>query len=197
MKTFICTIICCLFIAFNVKAYNGPKGLYVLEYPVNMPDVTLISENNENFRILDSTSELTILIFWSQSCFPCLREMKRLEKFYPQALQDNIKVMLVSPASEWRNNDDERKFLTKYGAPTIPFFNDEENKLSLSLGIGSTPYTVIMNKQGKKVATIQGEADWSSNKLYKQIKQLIKTVTEESHELFPIESPNHPNVQAD
>jgi hypothetical protein len=31
-----------------------------------------------------------------------------------------------------------------------------------------------MDKNGKKVATIQGEADWSSSKLYKKIKQLIK-----------------------
>lgn len=194
MKNLIYIIICSLVIAFNAKAYSGPKGLYVLEYPVNMPDITLTSENDENIRILDSNAELTILIFWSQSCFPCLREMKRLEKFYPQALEDNIKVMLVAPDSEWRNKSDERKFLTKYGAPTIPFFNDTENKLSLSLGIGSTPYTVIMNKQGKKVATIQGEADWSSNKLYKQIKQLIKATPSEPLLNTPQEYYNHPNA---
>ncbi len=195
MKTLFYTILCCLFIAFNAKAYNGPKGLYVLEYPVNMPDVSLISESKDSIRLLDSNAELTILIFWSQSCFPCLREMKRLEKFYPQALQDNIKVMLISPASEWSNTKDERKFLTKYGAPTIPFFNDTENKLSLSLGIGSTPYTVIMNKQGKKVATIQGEADWSSNKLYKQIKQLIKPTPQSI--INPTEYSSHQSVQVD
>ena len=197
MKNLIHIIVCSLFITLNAEAYSGPKGLYVLEYPVNMPDITLTSENKENIRILDSNSDLTIFIFWSQSCFPCLREMKRLEKFYPQALQYNIKVMLVAPASEWSNNDDERKFLTKYGAPTIPFFNDKENKLSLSLGIGSTPYTVIMNKQGKKVATIQGEADWSSNKLYKQIKQLIKTNTAPQPIMAPMEYSNHPSVQVD
>ncbi len=174
MKSLIYAIALTFIITLTAHAYSGPKGLYVLEYPVNMPDVSLQSETNESIRLLDSNADLTILIFWSQSCFPCLREMKRLEKFYPQALEDNIKVMLVSPASEWRNNSEERKFLTKYGAPTLPFFNDPNNKLSLSLGIGSTPYTVIMNKEGKKVATIQGEADWSSSKLYKQIKQLIK-----------------------
>lgn len=174
MKSLIYAIALTFVITLTAHAYSGPKGLYVLEYPVNMPDVSLQSETNETVRLLDSNADLTILIFWSQSCFPCLREMKRLEKFYPQALEDNIKVMLVSPASEWRNNSDERKFLTKYGAPTLPFFNDPNNKLSLSLGIGSTPYTVIMNKEGKKVATIQGEADWSSSKFYKQIKQLIK-----------------------
>ena len=118
--------------------------------------------------------DLTIMIFWSQSCFPCLREMKSLEKFYPKAAKDNIGVMLISPASEWKDNAEERKFLAKYGAPTLPFYNDENNRLSLSLGIGSTPYTVIMNRSGKKVATIQGEADWNSEKLYKMIKKLIK-----------------------
>jgi thiol-disulfide isomerase/thioredoxin len=155
-------------------AYGAPKGLYVLEYPVNMPNITLLSENSQKTSILDSSADLTIFIFWAQSCAPCLREMKSLEKFYPKAEKDNIKVMLVSPTASWNNTEEERAFLVKYGAPTLPFYNDTDNKLSLSLGIGSTPYTVIMDKNGKKVATIQGEADWSSSKLYKKIKQLIK-----------------------
>ncbi|MCM1323558.1 MAG: TlpA family protein disulfide reductase [Acetobacter sp.] len=161
-------------ISFNATAYSGPKGLYVLEYPVNMPNVSVISENNNETSILNTSADLTIMVFWAQSCAPCLREMKALEKFYKAAAQDNIRVMLISPASEWKNNTEERKFLAKYGAPTIPFYNDVDNALSLKLGIGSTPYTVIMDKQGKKVATIQGEANWSSDKLYQMIKKLVK-----------------------
>lgn len=166
-------IIFCLF-SFNATAYSGPRGLYVLEYPVDMPDVSLVTENNRTLPILDSDADLTILIFWSQTCAPCLREMKDLEKFYPKAAKDNIDVMLVSPSAEWNNKKEERQFLTKYGAPTLPFYNDNNNKLSLSLGIGTTPYTVIMDRNGKKVATIQGKADWSSDRLYKMIKKLIK-----------------------
>lgn len=163
-----------LIFSSNAMAYSGPKGLYVLEYPVNMPDVSIFSENNTETPILNTSADLTIMIFWSQSCSPCLREMKALEKFYQTAAKDNIKVMLISPASEWKDNQQQRKFLTKYGAPTIPFYNDVDNTLSLKLGIGSTPYTVIMNKQGKKVATIQGEANWASDKLYQMIKKLVK-----------------------
>ena len=156
MVRFYRLLLCLLFVSFNAAAYSGPKGLYTLEYPVNMPDVSVISENGMPIRIPSLRNDLTIMIFWSQSCFPCLREMKSLEKFYPKAAKDNIGVMLISPASEWKDNAEERKFL------------------SLSLGIGSTPYTVIMNRSGKKVATIQGEADWNSEKLYKMIKKLIK-----------------------
>lgn len=166
-------LVFCL-IAYNAVAYSGPRGLYVLEYPVDMPDVSLVAENNRTQPILDSSADLTILIFWSQTCAPCLREMKDLERFYPKAAKDNIDVMLVSPSAEWKNKKEERKFLTKYGAPTLPFYNDNNNKLSLSLGIGTTPYTVIMDKNGKKVATIQGSTNWSSDRLYKMIKKLIK-----------------------
>lgn len=162
-----------LIVSFNAVAYSGPRGLYVLEYPVNMPDVSVISENDIDTPILNTNADLTVMIFWAQSCAPCLREMKALEKFYPTAAKDNINVMLISPASEWKSNTEQRAFLTKYGAPTIPFYNDVDNALSLKLGIGSTPYTVIMDRYGKKVATIQGEANWSSEKLYKMIKKLV------------------------
>ena len=161
-------------ISFNANAYTAPRGLYVLEYPVNMPDISVMTEQNQRQYILNTDADLTIFIFWSQSCAPCLREMKYLEKFYFKAARDNIKVMLISPAAEWKNNAEERMFLAKYGAPTIPFYNDKNNKFSLSLGIGVTPYTVIMDRNGKKVATIQGEADWDSKSFYKKIKKLIK-----------------------
>lgn len=174
MFSFIRLLILLFLISFNAHAYSGPKGLYVLEYPVNMPDVSVISETGNNTPILDTSADLTVMVFWAQSCAPCLREMKSLEKFYKTAAKNNIRVMLISPASEWKSNAEERKFLAKYGAPTIPFYNDVDNQLSLKLGIGSTPYTVIMDKNGKKVATIQGEADWSSDKLYRKIKKLAK-----------------------
>lgn len=161
-------------ISFGASAYSGPRGLYVLEYPVDMPDVSLVSEEYLKKPIRETNADLTVMIFWSQNCAPCLREMRDIENLYPKAARDNIDFMLVSSSSEWTNSEEERLFLTKYGAPTVPFYSDPHNKLSLSLGIGSTPYTVIMDKNGKKVATLQGEANWSSAKLYKQIQKLIK-----------------------
>ncbi len=174
MNLFYRLLLALCLISYSAAAYSGPKGLYVLEYPVDMPDVSLITENNRTLPILDSSADLTIMVFWSQTCAPCLREMKDLERFYPKAAKDNIDVMLVSPSAEWKNKKEERQFLTKYGAPTLPFYNDNNNKLSLSLGIGTTPYTVIMDRNGKKIATIQGTANWSSDRLYKMIKKLIK-----------------------
>ena len=174
MKNFCHLLLALILFSADVSAYGAPLGLYVLEYPVKMPDVSLINEHNKTEPILNTSADLTILIFWSQTCAPCLREMKYLERLYPKAKKDNINVMLVSPASDWHSKKEERLFLKKYGAPTIPFYNDVKNKLSLSLGIGTTPYTVIMDKNGKKIATIQGETDWDSSSFYKKIKKLIK-----------------------
>ena len=174
MRNFCRVLLALVILTVRAEAYSAPLGLYVLEYPVNMPDVSLINEQNKTEPILNTSADLTILIFWSQTCAPCLREMKYLERLYPKAKKDNINLMLVSPASDWRNKKEERQFLKKYGAPTIPFYNDVKNKLSLSLGIGTTPYTVIMDKNGKKIATIQGETDWDSRSFYIKIKKLIK-----------------------
>ena len=174
MKLFYKIFFLLTLIATNSFAYTHPKGLYTLQYPVSMPNVSIINEQNDAEEILNTNSNLTIFVFWSQSCHPCLKEMKHLEKLQKKAKKDNIEIKLVSPTSEWSNPTQERAFLTKYGAPTLPFYNDTNNTLSLKLGIGSTPYTVIMDRFGKKVATIQGSVDWSSKKLYNQIKNLIK-----------------------
>ncbi len=174
MKKFLTLFFALTLISYSALASYHPKGLYVLEYPVSMPDVSLISEQNTNQPILNTSSDLTVFVFWSQSCHPCLKEMKSLEKLYLKASIDNISFKLVSSSKEWSSTTQERQFLTKYGAPSIPFYNDPDNALSLKLGIGSTPYAVIMDKSGKKVATIQGSVNWGAQKLYKQIKALKK-----------------------
>lgn len=51
MVRFYRLLLCLLFVSFNAAAYSGPKGLYTLEYPVNMPDVSVISENGMPIRI--------------------------------------------------------------------------------------------------------------------------------------------------
>lgn len=172
MKLFYKLLFILTFFTANAYSYTHPKGLYVLEYPVPMPNVSLIDENSNSAPIMNTSSDLTIFVFWSQNCYPCLKEMKDLEKLYKKAQNDNISIKLVSSSKEWSDFQTERTFLTKYGAPSIPFYSDTNNSLSLKLGIGTTPYTVIMNKSGKKIATIQGSIDWSSKKLYKQIKSL-------------------------
>ncbi len=174
MKIFYKILFILMILSTNAYSYTHPKGLYVLEYPVSMPNISIYNEQNIASPVLETNSNLTIFVFWSQSCYPCLKEMKALEKLYKKAKKDNIDIKLVSPSSEWKNLNEERAFLTKYGAPTIPFYNDKDNALSLKLGIGSTPYTVIMDKAGKKVATIQGYIDWDSKKLYKQIIAIQK-----------------------
>ena len=174
MKVFYKILFILMILSTNAYSYTHPKGLYVLEYPVPMPDVSLTDEQDNSSRIIATTAKLTIFVFWSQSCYPCLKEMKYLEALYKKAKKDNIEIKLVSSSSELKDTSQKREFLTKYGAPTIPFYNDNNNALSLKLGIGSTPYTVIMDRYSKKVATIQGYVDWDSKKLYKQIKKLIK-----------------------
>ena len=173
MKQFYTLLTILLLLTFNAFASYHPKGLYILEYPVSMPNLTLTDENNITSPILDTSSNLTIFVFWSKSCHPCLKEMKSLEKLYQKATKDNISIKLISSSNEWSTPTEVRLFLTKFGAPSIPFYQDPNNSLSLSLGIGSTPYTVIMDNNGKKVATIQGSISWN-NKLYQQIKSLIK-----------------------
>lgn len=176
MKKFYRLLFVLCFITSNASAFWESDNLYVLEYPVDMPNVSIVSEQNRAYAIRKSKADLTIMTFWSQTCTPCLREMKNLEELYHKAKKDNISVILIAPASEWKSHTEERQFLTKYGAPKIPFYNDVKNKLSLKLGIGSTPYTVIMNRAGKKLATLQGETDWSSKNLYKKIKKLKKQI---------------------
>ena len=62
MKNLCRVLLALLFLTTKAVAYGAPLGLYVLEYPVKMPDVSLINEQNKTEPILNTSADLTILI---------------------------------------------------------------------------------------------------------------------------------------
>ena len=80
--------------------------------------------------------------------------------------------LLVSKAQEWRDMDEQRRFLTKYKAPDLEFYIDDKGALTEAFGIFSSPHTVLINKSGQEIGRIRGSVEWDDDDVIEYMYKL-------------------------
>lgn len=66
-----------------------------------------------------------------------------------------------------------KKFLTDIGATNLPMHTDSRQALARSMGVLGLPVTVLIDGQGREVARLTGDADWSSDSATRIVRAVI------------------------
>ena len=160
-------------IFWSVKA-EAKDAVNIYSQVREVPIHEIIHQSGKRYRLSDFKGEFTIAVFWSRECGPCIAELKGLNKFYKDALQSGIRLLLISDNREWKSVEEHRKFLIRYGAPDIEFYVDEQGQAASDLGIFTSPHTVLINTEGKEMGRIRGSADWGNEKMIEYMEDLKK-----------------------
>ena len=140
----------------------------------DVPSRQIIHESGKKYALSDFNGQFVVAVFWSRNCGPCIKELKDLNTFYNKALSQNIRVILVSPASEWHSSVEQRLFLKKYGAADIEFYTDKKGNLAADFGIFTSPHTVLIDENSQEIGRIRGKAKWADKRMLAYIKSLMK-----------------------
>lgn len=162
-----------LLTVFCVGAWGWGKDDHVNIYdePRDLPDrkMFLHEENGKSFGLDEFKGKFVIAIFWSRFCAPCLQELEKLSKFQEKTKETNIKLVLISPASEWVSAAEQKRFLTQFHAGDLDYYVDRKGDLSADLGIFTSPNTVMINSEGKEIGRIRGTAEWDKDDLIEYV----------------------------
>ena len=162
-----------VFVLFFLSFLQDVKaGVNIYENARTLPESKIIGQTGDAFRLSDFKGDLLLAHFWSRDCGPCIKELKSLNAFHNKVKDDNIRLILISPQSEWFDMNEQRLFLKRYGAPDVEFYVEENNKLSADLGIFRTPHTVIINQNGEEAGRLAGSETWDKQKVIDFIKNL-------------------------
>ncbi len=151
-------------------SYEDAVNIY--DKPREVPSHQIEYQSGQKFKLSDFKGNFVLAHFWSRDCGPCIAELKTLNAFYNQTQNDNIKLLMISNNSEWKNTAEQRRFLNKYKAPDLDFYTDNSGQVAADLGIFTSPHTVLINTQGQEIGRIRGSADWSRPAVIKYIRDL-------------------------
>ena len=156
----ICKSFCFLFCAVILNAQTVFAKLNLFEKPRYIPNLSYYSDSGEKHKLTDNKEDLLIALIWSRSCGPCIGEMKHLQAFADKTKDKGIKVIIISPAEEWRTVDERLNFMKKIGAPHLTSYTDPKSNFSHGMGVMVTPTAIMVSRNGEEVGQITGSVEW-------------------------------------
>jgi thiol-disulfide isomerase/thioredoxin len=138
-----------------------------------VPAVYFATADGDQKQLSDFQGKVVLLNFWATWCAPCRIEMPMLSELQTEFGGKNFEVVTIATG---RNAPGAlKRFFDKAGIENLPRHRDIKQQLSRRMAILGLPITVILNRQGKEIARLRGDADWSSDSAKSIISALIET----------------------
>jgi len=121
--------------------------------------------------LADYRGKYVLLNFWATWCAPCRKEMPMLSELQTLYGGDSFEVLTIATG---RNSPAGIvKFFDDIGVDNLPRHQDPTQKLAAQMGIFGLPITILIDPEGREIARLVGDADWSSKSARAIIAELI------------------------
>ena len=136
-----------------------------------VPEVEFTDLEGGTHRLSDWKGKVVLLNFWATWCAPCREEMPYLDALQSEMGGEDFEVVAVATGRNAPDRID--KFYAETGLQNLPVLLDPRQQLARDMGVVGLPVTVLIDREGREVARLLGEADWSSEPAKTVIRQLV------------------------
>jgi thiol-disulfide isomerase/thioredoxin len=144
----------------QAAATGGMQKLVFAESPAEAIDAVLLDEAEAEHRVSDWRGKVVLLNFWATWCAPCRAELGSLDRLESALGGEDFAVLTVAtgpnpvPAI--------RKLFGEEGITHLPILRDPRQQFARSMGVLGLPITVILDREGREIARLIGDAEWDS-----------------------------------
>ena len=128
--------------------------------PKEVSQRSFIAEDGGEATLGDYEGKVVLLNFWATWCAPCRHEMPMLSALQTELGGDDFEVVTLAtgrnmvPAMQ--------KFFNEIDVTNLPLHRDPKQAVAREMAVFGLPATIIMDREGREIARLQGDADWSS-----------------------------------
>ncbi|MDP5308051.1 TlpA disulfide reductase family protein [Paracoccus spongiarum] len=135
-----------------------------------LPGTTFTDPEGNTHALSDYRGKVVLLNFWATWCAPCREEMPSLDALQAEMGGDDFQVV---PVATGRNAPEKiDRFFAETGVTTLPVLLDPRQQLARDMGVLGLPVSVLIDREGREVARLLGDADWASEAAKAVIRQL-------------------------
>ncbi len=119
------------------------------------------TEEGGTATLADYQGKVILLNFWATWCAPCRKEMPMLSELQAEMGGEEFEVITLATG---RNPPPAMKaFFDEIGVDNLPLHRDPKSKVAREMGVLGLPITVILDREGREIARLQGDAHWNSD----------------------------------
>ena len=150
---------------------DGDMRKLNLSEPVALPEVPFEAEDGTEMTLAAYEGRIVVLNFWATWCAPCRHEMPTLSALQAGMGGEDLAVVTIAtgrnPAPAMRD------FFAEIGVDNLPLHRDPQQALARNLGVLGLPVTLILDREGREIGRLQGDADWNSESAQAILAALI------------------------
>lgn len=140
---------------------SGEMGKLVFHSaPRDAIDIAFLDANGAETSFAAWRGKVLVVNFWATWCSPCRKEMPSLDRLRAAIAGDAIDVIAINV--ERRGLKKAAKFFAEMGLTSLAIHVDQEGLLPPAIGVFGYPVTIILDREGREVARMQGDAEWDA-----------------------------------
>lgn len=153
-------------------AEGGLPGLakLVIEEPAAVPELRLTGADGAVHGLDRYAGRGVVLNLWATWCVPCVAEMAALDELARRA-PDGIAVLALS--SDRGGAPVVERFYRERRIRTLAVLLDPRGEAGRALGARGIPTTVLVDRNGRERARMEGAADWAAPASVEAIRRAI------------------------
>lgn len=161
-----------LLMFFTLSATEVTAKINVFPKPRYIPALSFYGDSGKAYKLSDFKEDMLIAVVWSKRCGPCIADLKHLNKFAKKVEKQGIKVIIISPESEWKTMDERLMFLQRVGGGGLISYLDRKANFRDGMGLRVTPTAILVNRNNEEVGQITGSVEWDDEDVIEYIVNL-------------------------
>lgn len=142
--------------------------LWVLENPPAQPTTIFATIDEETMQLSDYHGKVVLLNVWATWCPPCVAEMPMLDQLQSEMAGDDFEVVTISLD---RHPQEPKDFFKEHLITGLTPWHGSIG-VATSLRAPGLPVSIFYTRQGREVARITGEVDWTQPEVKNMINYL-------------------------
>ena len=108
--------------------------------------------------IADWEGKVVVLNFWATWCPPCRKEMPYFDKLQAEMGSDGFEVLALS--LDRASVAKIETFYQSINVENLTIYREPSLRIGTEAGVLGMPITLVLDRQGREIARLQGEAKW-------------------------------------
>jgi thiol-disulfide isomerase/thioredoxin len=129
-------------------------------------------EGGGEVRISDFAGKVVLVNLWATWCAPCRAEMPSIDRLAAGMAGEELAVV---PLSTDRFGPERiRSFYDEIGVEHLRIYQDRRSEVARAAGAMGLPVTLILDRDGREIARLTGDAEWDSPEARAFLARLIE-----------------------
>jgi len=141
--------------------------------PKPVPPIAFRDEKDAEIGLEAFRGQIVLLNLWATWCIPCRQEMPALDRLQARIGPDQG-FRVVPLAVDRAGRAKVEAFLTEVGVKNLKPYLDVTMKSARNLGANGLPTTLLLDREGRELGRLIGEAVWDSDEAIDLIRTILK-----------------------